>query len=181
MKEPTQQEITTANIEMIVNPAVMSLFYAANVFQWNGQTGTKAIIDGYEGLVSTNYWQYASWVKYYGGLAIAGTTFLTLALGPLVLDHTAVDSVLMYGQWATMIQVIAYLVLALLTAKQMRDEQLDAASGPALAMMNWLYGDVAGFLGVIATCEFMMTRNMPAWTYGRSDYKSEAEALFTDF
>ena len=80
-----------------------------------------------------------------------------------------------------MVQVMSYLVLALLTARDMRDQQVDAADATAEAMNNWLYGEVGGFLGLIAACEFMMTKNLPVWTYGRQQDASAAEALFTDF
>ena len=77
---------------------------------------------------------------------------------------------------------MSYLVLSLLTAKQVRDEQVSAVSADAEAMMMWMHGEVGGFLGMIAACEFMIYRNRDAWLYDQTkNMMPETDALFVDF
>ena len=84
MMEPTQQDIQTANIEMITGALVGTFYYAMNGFFWEDNTVTQAIITGYEGFAGTNYWKFATWVKYYGGLAIMSTALTSSLISMFV-------------------------------------------------------------------------------------------------
>lgn len=160
---------------------VATMSYGMNGLYWDKEI-SDAVVTGYEGIASTNYWKYATWTKYYGGLAIAGSTFIFLLLGSAGVATDLASQVVHYASYLTMAQVLVYLGLALMSAKQMRDEQISAVSVNAEAFNDWLYGEVGGFLGMIALCEFMMVKNMPAWQYGIDQaMNADAEALFTDF
>ena len=180
MMEVTQQEITAAQIEMIMGAFVATFSYAMNSFFWNDNITYDAVVDGYEALAGTNYWKYATWTKYYGGMAIAGSSFIFLLLASLGIATDLSLQVLYYASYLTMVQVVVYLVMALLSANQMVDEQKDTAAAGAEAFNNTLYGEVGGFLGLVAMCEFLMIKNMPAFYYG-IDQAMDADALFTDF
>ena len=71
---PTQDQITTANLELFASSAVFVLYLVLSQFWMTNVYET--LMTNYEAISSTNWWNLANMTKNYGGLGVFGVGLL---------------------------------------------------------------------------------------------------------